>query len=374
VSAESAPIRVTHARIGTASAVRAQPVTVRTPVPRELWQSMHDADPVAMPTQAPLWLDCLTATGKYRDASRLYEMSDGRLAILPLVRSRLAGPVATLHSLPPNWGWGGLVAPQGVDEALIAAVMDDLSETSALRAHVSPNALHGSMWAAAAVGRKNVTALPCSAHVLDLEGGFERVWHDRFKSATRTAVRRAEKAGVLVETDTTGKLVPVFFDLLLQSIDRWAAQHHEPPWLSRIRHRRQDPIAKFHTIAERMGEQCEVSVAWHQGEPAAATIVLRGGANAHYSRGAMNESLAGPVKANCLLHKLAIESACRDGCRYYYMGGSGTSKGLAQFKSRFGAHAYDYAEYWIERIPVYRADAALRNGVKRIIGFRDTAD
>jgi hypothetical protein len=53
------------------------------------------------------------------------------------------------------------------------------------------------------------------------------------------------------------------------------------------------------------------------------------------------------------------------------MGDSGFSAGLAQFKTRFGAQQYDFAEYWIERLPLYRAQCALRDGVKRMIGFRD---
>ena len=56
------------------------------------------------------------------------------------------------------------------------------------------------------------------------------------------------------------------------------------------------------------------------------------------------------------------------------MGESGSSAGLARFKGRFGAQAYDYAEYWIERVPVYRADRALSAGVKRVIGFQDAKD
>jgi lipid II:glycine glycyltransferase (peptidoglycan interpeptide bridge formation enzyme) len=213
--------------------------------------------------------------------------------------------------------------------------------------------------------------VPARAHVLDLHGGFERVWRSRFNAATRTAVRRTEKDGVTVDTDITGRLVPVFYDLLLRSFDRWARQQHEPVWLGRLRGRRRDPIDKFRTIAEQLGARCRVSVAWFEGRPAAATIVLRGGANAHYTRGAMDESLAARTKANCLLHKVAIEDACNSGCRVYHMGESGSSVGLARFKGRFGAQPYDYSEYWIERIPVYRADRAFRDCVKRMIGFHD---
>lgn len=347
-------------------------VTVGAAVPRSLWRELHDADPHAMPTQAPEWLDCLTAMGGYQDASRLYEMPDGRLALLPLVRrSYLSGGSAVLQSMPKSWGYGGLIAPEGVEPDLVSAVLDDLSAAPALRVHIRPNPLHAAAWAEAAAGRRGITAVPSRAHVLDLADGYERVWQDRFKAATRTDIRRTEKDGVVVETDTTGRLVPVFYDLLLRSLDRWAEQQHEPAWLAQLRGRRRDPIDKFHTIAERMGERCRVSVAWSDGQPAAAIIVLRGGANAHYTRGAMDKALAARAKVNCLLHKVAIEDACRSGCRTYHMGESGTSAGLARFKSRFGAQAFDYSEYWIERVPVYRADHALRTGVKRLIGFQD---
>ena len=347
-------------------------VTVGAAVPRTLWRELHEADPAAVPTQAPEWTDCLVAAGGYQDASRLYEMPDGRMGLLPLVRRTYPkGGPAIVQSMPNGWGYGGLVAPYGVTPDLVSAVLDDLAGTAALRVRFRPNPLHASAWAEATAGRAGVTLVPARAHILDLDGGFERVWRSRFKARTRTDINRAEKIGVTVETDTTGRLVPVFYDLLLQSFDRWAKHQHEPGWLARLRGRRRDPIDKIATIAERLGARCQVSVAWFEDRPVAATIVLRGGANAHYTRGAMDESLAARTNANCLLHKVAIEEACSSGCRVYHMGESGASAGLARFKSRFGAEPYDYNEYWIERVPVYRADRALRRCVKSVIGFHD---
>ena len=77
------------------------------------------------------------------------------------------------------------------------------------------------------------------------------------------------------------------------------------------------------------------------------------------------------VPRHVLLHRLAIEEACRAGCRYYHMGESGSSASLAQFKRRFGANAYGYAEYRLERLPITSVDAHLRRLVKRLIGFTD---
>jgi hypothetical protein len=85
----------------------------------------------------------------------------------------------------------------------------------------------------------------------------------------------------------------------------------------------------------------------------------------------MNPEVVGTSRANNLLQKLAIEEACRAGCRYYHMGETGNSKSLAQFKASFGAVPVHYHEYTFERLPLSRIDRALRRTVKSVIGFKD---
>ncbi|MCV7366266.1 GNAT family N-acetyltransferase [Mycolicibacterium duvalii] len=341
---------------------------VRTPVPRDVWEAVFAADPEAMPTQSPAWVDCLSATGRFRDATRMYERSDGSVAVLPLVRSRGVGGV--VHSMPQSWGYGGLIsAPAKPDVALAEAVWRDLS-ASALRIHLRPNPVQEQVWEIVSAGR-GVTALPSRAHILDLSGGFETVWRSRFKSQVRREVRRAEEAGVVVGTDCTGTFVPIFYELLQRSFDRWAVRQGEPPWLGRLRGCHRDPLNKFRRIAETMGDGCQISLAWYRDRPVAAILVLRAGLVAHYTRGAMDTAIDVPVKVNSLLHKTAVEHACRDGYLRYHMGDSGFSTGLAQFKTRFGAQQYDFAEYWLERLPVFRVQRAARETVKSLIGFRD---
>jgi hypothetical protein len=53
------------------------------------------------------------------------------------------------------------------------------------------------------------------------------------------------------------------------------------------------------------------------------------------------------------------------------MGESGRSRSLAQFKSRFGARPYSYAQYNLERVALTAIDRRARGVVKRVIGFRD---
>jgi lipid II:glycine glycyltransferase (peptidoglycan interpeptide bridge formation enzyme) len=85
----------------------------------------------------------------------------------------------------------------------------------------------------------------------------------------------------------------------------------------------------------------------------------------------MDEELTG-FRANDLLLKLAIEQACAEGCRYYYLGDSGQPVSLGQFKQRFGAEAIRHAEYRLEVAPLTAGEDALKWAVKRAIRFRDT--
>jgi lipid II:glycine glycyltransferase (peptidoglycan interpeptide bridge formation enzyme) len=205
--------------------------------------------------------------------------------------------------------------------------------------------------------------------VVDLDGGPEQIWK-RFRSSARRAVRKAERSGLEIECDTSGRLLPVFHRLFQLSIERWAGQQHEPVALARWRARRRDPLEKFEQWAAALGDEMRVWVAWKNGSPAASIIVLQG-ANANYTRGAMDKDLAGPTHANDLLQWLAIEDACEAGCRHYHMGESGSSRPLAAFKEKFGARPVEYGEYRIERLPLTRADAWARALVKRLLRFRD---
>ena len=345
-----------------------QAFQVTSPAPRNAWQELLQADANALVFQAPAWLDCICAMGGYVDASRLYELPEGRRLLLPMVRRRLPRPLSTQASFPHAWGTGGLLASGNLQADDVSRVFMDLAAQPVLATSIRPNPLMAETWSAAKPS--GVVAVPRLAHVLDLEGGFEQVWSKRFGSATRTKIRKAERSGLVVESDTSGKLVPVFYDLYRRSLDRWALQQHEPRALAHLRGRRRDPLHKFQFIAQALGDACRIWVARINGEPAAAILVLQG-TNASYTRGAMDKDLAGPTRANDLLQRLAIEDACQAGCRYYHMGESGSSEALASFKSRFGAKAYQYAEYRLERLPITSADYQLRRLVKRLIGFKD---
>ena len=344
------------------------PVKTITPAPRDAWNELVCADRDVLVTQTPAWTDCLCSVTGARDVSRLYDFGDGRRLVLPLVRpARRPARIAAEASFPNAWGFGGLVGPDArVDE--IQAILGDLRASGAASVRVRPNPLHHERWSAARPD--GVLTVQRRAHAIDLSGGFDEVWSRGFSSRARNHVRRAERSGVTVELDTDGRLVGAFHDLFLRSVERWASRQHEPRALALWRARRRDSLEKMQRLLADLGGASRLWMASVDGRPAAGILVLQG-TNAHYTRGVMDVELAGPRRANYLLHRFAIEDACRAGCRTYHMGETGGSRSLAQFKEALGAHAHEYSEYVSEALPFTSIDRGLRTAAKRILRFRD---
>lgn len=337
------------------------------PAPRGEWESTRLEDPDALPTQQPAWIDAVCASGRWLDASRLYCTANGRRIVLPTVRHRAGGPFGVEASMPTHWGFGGLIADGGVTAADVRLVLDDLAARRIVRQSIRPNPLHGQRYDAGAPRRGVV--IPRCAHVLHLAGGIDVVWKG-FADSRRRAIRKAEKSSVDVECDTTGRLLPEFFELYAHNEARWAEQQHEPAALARFRTRFRDTLEKWQAIARHLDGGCRQWVARRDGRPVASIIVLFGG-NAHYTRGAMDKELAGPVRANDLLMWHAIQAACAVDAGMFHLGESGASSSLADYKERFGARPYEYPELRLERLPITAADRAARTVVKRAIGFRE---
>lgn len=343
-----------------------QIAAVTAPAPRDVWRKLIALDHDALPYQSPEWTDVACATGRFVDASRLYEFDDGEQFVLPLVaRAGVPRWMNVSASMPPSWGIGGLVGSSPLTVGVLNAILSDLVTMGGFAVQIRPNPLHADVWRSAARG----FAIPRRAHVLDLSGGFEAVWKDRFASRTRSAVRKAER-NVEVEFAAGTRLVREFYALLDKSFLRWAEARHEPIALGLWRARRRDPFSRFEAMVTHMGDSCRIGLARIDGQPVASIIVL-GGRNTNYSRGAMDADLIGNSYANELLQKLAIEDAARAGQRYYHMGETGNSSSLSQFKEKFGAVAYDYAEYRFEKIPLAPIDRAARTMVKRLLGVQD---
>jgi hypothetical protein len=331
-----------------------------------IWCDVYRRDRAALPSQSPEWAEAVVAAGNVRSDPQIFHFDDGSRAVLPFFTKGL-GPLRYGWSPPPAWGFGGPLCDGDMTPAKLGTVLSRLETLPCLGLKIRPNPLTADLWSAAA--RLGWTTIPRLAHVVDLAGGFEAV-RARFRSNAGTYIRRAQKHDVKVEAGNSDKLIDEFHGLLELSLSRWARKQNEPAALAHFRGMRRDPRSKFAAMAARMGERFRLYIARIERRPVAAILVLMG-RQAHYTRGAIDEALAGDSRAAYLLQATAIEEACRLGSTHYHMGETGTSTSLAQFKSRFGAVAVPYAEYRYEHIPIARFDDFARSTVKRILGFRD---
>jgi hypothetical protein len=334
---------------------------------RDAWSEALPLDPGALVSQTPAWMDCVCASRRYEDATRAYVAADGHRLVLPLARRRL--PVSVAASMPFGWSTGGLISSRGLLTAQdVAGVVRDLVSQRALLIGVRPSPAAAPVWASSVPN--DITRTRHMTHTVDLSGGFGAVWK-RYAGQVRSRCRQAARKGVTVECDDTGRLMPVFYLLYLKSVERWAQAQNEPLWLAQWRARQRDPWKKFQTVAQRLGPRCRVLVAWREGEPLAAEIVLEHGHHTVGWRAAMDKAAARGTGAPQLLVCHAMEEACQSGRRYFHLGESAPSSSLARTKQDYGGEEIHYTGYRFERLPLTAADQFVRRQVKGVIGFRD---
>jgi hypothetical protein len=320
-----------------------------------VWAQVLAADPGATVYQTLAWFDAARQASGASDVSRLYTLDDGRRLVLPLLRSAPLPGLHLDHSYPGGFGPGGLLATGGLRPSDVHEVLTDLSRSRAMSTRIVVNHGVADNWDAGLV--PGVVTAARRVEVVDLDGGFGHVWKHRFQSSARQAVRKAERSGIVVEVDTSARLVPTFYQLYLDWTDRRAREVGLPGPIARSLARRRQSLKKFVTVASMVEENCRIWVARHEGVPIASIITLIHGRDAIFWRGYSDKAVAGPLRANNLLHRLAIENACAAGCRFYNMGESGGVGPLEKFKQTLGATPRRAMECRIERRLIRKAEA-----------------
>jgi GNAT acetyltransferase-like protein len=337
-------------------------VTVLSPAPRDSWNAILSSSDEATAFHTPEWLDVCCRVGGYRDASRLYETVDGRRLVLPLVSRTYARRWDAVWSMPPNWGFGGVLAQGRVTSEDVETVVVDIRNRRE-RTIVRPGPLTGAAWATVPA-RVRVRH---DVHVVDLEEGIEGWWR-RLSSGTRYKVRRAERKGVSVEWDSTGRLIPTAWDLYL----RWASNRERasgvPPALAAAKAEPNESLPQFAAVAEALGSRSRLGLASIGDTPVAYMIMLLNGAHAHYWRGHSDHTLTRGAYPNHLLLAQLIEQAAAAECRYVHLGEFGGVGTLAAFKESLGADRRSYYEMRFESL-VATSASLVRASARRILAF-----
>lgn len=304
---------------------------VHSPAPRDRWESVLEASPEATIFQTPEWLESCCAAGGFADASRLYEMSDGRQIVFPVVRPRRFASMRPARSMPDGWGFGGLIAAGGVWPQDIEVVLGEvLGSIQALVVKTGP--LTADAWRRAPARRRSTRC----RHVIEIGDGFDSWWRD-LSHGTRKKVRKAERHGVEVRWGPASELADIHSGIHL----RWAADRAKrrgvPVRLALARAKRDQPPGTLARIGEHLGDSCRVALASIEGNPVASVVVLFHGDHAHYWRGASLRDADTSGYANYLMLTRAIEEAIRRGHRFVDLGESGGVRSLVAFKEQFRA-------------------------------------
>lgn len=337
---------------------------------RQAWEDLVDQDQSVALSKTPQWADCICSSDHFSDATLLFRGEDGRRLILPRVRTTgTPSPLGLFASPPRHWNLGadasGFLSEGGpVSPRETSALIQEIRRRCSLRTRIVVG--RDDAWAWASAVPSTTYSIARTAQVLDLRGGFSTVWSKRFTSKVRSNSRKAERRGVVVESDNTGRLIPVFDVLYRSSVDRWAQERGYPLTLMRWLAQRQHPRGKFATVARRLGDQCTVWIARRQGEPIAGIIILTRGPRVTYWRGAMDKERSRGTGANELLHRCAIEAACASERQSYDFGLSQTDE-LKRFKATFGASEVPVHIYYFERLPTAAAEDKCYNAAKQAI-------
>jgi hypothetical protein len=335
---------------------------------REAWERVA-AGPHLAVTQLPAWMDCMAAASGYLDATRLYETSDERLLVLPLARRGAVSSMALYGSWPMYWEGGldngGLLSSDdAVTAADVRGVVEDLRRSPGLRTTVVPSVSDARAWVEGVPA--GVDRCAATMYSVDLTGGFDAAWGRRVSKTERYKARKAERLGVEIESDDTGRLLPVFDRLYETSMRAWAQESALPSSVAGSLLRRRFPHATLEQVASRLGSTCRVWIAWKGGEPLSGLVVLSHGPAATLFKGATDKERVRTLPASTLLHRSVIEAASAEGRTRYELSGSG-QESLTRFKLNLGARPVESFMYRFERMPVTATERSMRGGLRRVI-------
>lgn len=324
---------------------------VISPAPHGAWIDLLNNRIQNLIFATPQWMDCITEVEDMQNASRFYEFSNGKKAIIPLARRKTSFLSSSIFaSMPHGWGMGGLITWPNLDKNEMLAILNDLRDLEHLQVSIRPNPIEEYLWKKVDFVFDSTTEH--STHILDISNGFEHFWSKVLNSSTRNKIRKGENSGLVVECDETGKAIDEFYQIYMRWTDNRARERKIPLIFSRWLARKREPLEKFRVVNREFGSRCQIWTAKLNRVLVSVAILLIHNAHAYYWRSYSDKFLTRSTRANELLQKFMVEEACKQGCIYYHMGESGGVPSLIHYKEKFGAAQFSCREYHLEKFPV----------------------
>lgn len=288
--------------------------------------------PDAFYFHTPEWMSLLARSfPNWRGKVLLAEDRSGEwCALLPYVCANRFG-VRTVLSMPFGAFGGPLVREGCPPEALPLMCGLLLSENRAVNTRGLLVTEYGNraLQTLPAEVKRCFRIVHGTTQVLDLTGGAEMVWRNRFQPQRRRQASSARQRGLVVRR---GEGLPDYL-AYHQLYDRAAREG---------RYRIRPPRLFFENLARAESPHVQLWVAEHDG------ILVAGNLSFHYRDDAV--SLSGAMRCDyawchpaVALHDATIREACACGCHTYHFGPSPRLPGVARFKEQFGCEEKRYS-------------------------------
>jgi CelD/BcsL family acetyltransferase involved in cellulose biosynthesis len=265
------------------------------------------------------WLVSLAEAYPRMSLRVLVARNDGvPVAFLPFFETR-RGFLRTLWSLP----FGTYGGPVGDEKACVELLR-------AYRSYISrPGVIDvGCVEFGRTRDATGWEASELATHVVDISGGFEKVWQEGFDKPRRRRARRAEEHGVTVRRGSGREDVARFLEVYRERLQGWNT-------------RRGHPESLFFSLVERGGDRVRLYLAEHAG------AVVGGHLNFYYKDAViawygMTSARAGDTQAGTLLYVVCMREACDAGFQSYNLGASLGKRSLVEYKESLGGTPHRY--------------------------------
>jgi len=268
-----------------------------------------------------VWLESLSRAFPAMRFRCLVAKSRSEIAgYLPFFESR-KGPIAAVWSLP--FGTYGGPVSRGDDE-----VRRSLSEAYAGLKKTSGIHEVGLVDFSNRVETVAFDVEETSTHIVDLAGGFDKIWEGVFEKSKRRQTRKAMKEGLAVSETRSAGDVSKYYDIYTGRVDEW----HE-----RFRY----PGRFFADLVAGGAGNVRLFLA-RRGDD-----LLGGHLNFYFKdsvvawNGVVRDTADG-TQASTLLYAECMRHACENGYRAYNLGSSLGKRSLVDYKESLGGVAYRY--------------------------------
>jgi hypothetical protein len=343
-----------------------------SPAARDKWLSASRACRHATYFHTPYWYDIIAP--KQKHIATEVTFSDGASVIIPIAKIKRACGLLTDHFSSPGGTYGGWLSEAELTQGHVERVFRLLMANGNVTFRVNPfdpssrfigigndSCVNGDVDGInndiIRINNNNDISADINGinikndftRVLDLTKG-ERAITLGLSKGHKSAIKSAARAGVTVRAARTEREWEQYYELYLDSVERWRA--------GKLTVRTVYPASLFKRVYENRAGNEILWLAVKDEEPIAGALIFYWNGHAvswHASASSRHLNL----RPNNLLYWEIISDAIKRGCRLFDFNPSGGYGGVESFKSHFGARQLP-APVITARSPLRRMVAGLR--------------